>query len=227
MYEKLQAEDADICTCNVRYVLSNDKVVKVFKNDPLAYKKNNDYLMAKWLISNFMWDKLFKKEVFDGNRFDTRLRTNEDVYLLFAMIYGKKIVSVDEVLYNYLQRPQATSKGAPPSFVGDRVMIINKQLDFSRKIGRYEIDQSYLTEVYLKHFVLNSVITLSRYSENFNSDANNILLCANNDIFNVKNILSFVFSDAKTGLVLLLFKWSPPVCRLVIRLRLRFSKYTV
>lgn len=115
MYEKIVAENADVCTCDVLYVDINGKTEREFKNNSQGYYENNDYLMACWYISNFMWDKLFKREVFDDQRFDTSLRTNEDVYLLFELLYQKKIVSAPQFLYNYLQRPAATSKGAPPS----------------------------------------------------------------------------------------------------------------
>src|SRR5690554_1320463 len=46
MHEKITEEDADVCTCDVLYVDINGKTVREFKNNPLGYYENNDYLMA-------------------------------------------------------------------------------------------------------------------------------------------------------------------------------------
>lgn len=217
MYEKITEENADVCACGVHYVDEQENIVRVFRSDPRAYKKENDYLMAKWHISNFMCDKLFKKDVFDNYRFDTSLRTNEDVFLLFEMIYEKHIVAVDECLYNYLQRPAATSKGASPTFIKDRVKIVDKQLEFARKIGRLDVDAGYIDFVYLKHFLFNSIVTLSRYSNEYRKDIYKLLSHVDYSYFNYKKIIKLIKEDKKTGLSLLLFKLSPQTFRLFAR----------
>lgn len=217
MYEKIIVEDADVCTCDVRYVDTNGKIERQFKNNPKGYYENNDYLMACWYISNFMCDKLFNREVFDGQRFDTSLRTNEDVYLLFELLYQKKIVSAPQFLYNYLQRPAATSKGAPPTYIDDRFKIISKQINFSKNIGRYEKDSEYLNLVYLKHFVFNAIVTLSRYSSDFKSDLAKLSSKLDSCFFNLKHIFYLIPKAPKAGLSLLLFKISPTAFRAFAR----------
>lgn len=217
MYEKVTEENADVCTCDVHYVDEQENIVRAFRNAPRTYKQENDYLMAKWYISNFMWDKLFKKHVFNGYRFDTSLRTNEDVYLLFEMIYEKRIVSVDEFLYNYLQRSAATSKGAPPSYIDDRIKIINKQLEFSKKTQGSEIDECYLKFVYLKHFFFNAIVTLSRYSKSYTDDIQKLVCNVDEKYYNVRQIVYLLSQDRRAGLSLLLFKVSPKLFRLFAR----------
>lgn len=217
MYEEAIASGADVCTCNVRYVDSVGGAVRVFENDPAGYIKHNDYLMVKWFVSNFMWDKLFKRELFDVSRFDARLKTNEDVYLLFELLCGKKIVGVNEVLYNYLQRPQATSKGAPPTFISDRLMIVEKQFSFARSLGCIEEGNKYLEHVYLKHFLFNSVVTLSRYSKDFRRDVERLVVNLDGNYFSFARIAGFFRVERKVALSLLLFKMSPRALRLFAR----------
>jgi glycosyltransferase involved in cell wall biosynthesis len=217
LYEKIISEDADICTCDVLYVDSNGKIVREYKNNPQGYYENNDYLMACWYISNFMCDKLFKRNTFNDVRFDTSLRTNEDVFLLFGLMYQKKIVSIDRFLYNYLQRPAATSKGAPPTLIDDRVKIKNKQIEFSKKINRFDIDVDYIRLVYLKHFVFNTVVVISRYSNVFNQDIKKFKIQLDEKFFNTRNIMELVSSNPKVGLSLLLFKISPTAFRVFAR----------
>lgn len=214
MYEKIIDVNADICTCDVRYIDSTGKQLRLFNNNPDGYLQHNDYLMARWYISNFMWDKLFKSELFNGFRFNTEMKTNEDVYLLFELVYGKKITSVPECLYNYLQRPHATSKGAPPSFIDDRVKIKDKQIDFARKIGRLEIDQGYINFVYLKHFLSVTITTISRYSNNFDNDVAKVNNLIDKKYFNLKSIFYLLKIAPKTALLLCFYRVSPSLFRL-------------
>lgn len=217
MYEKIVEDDADICTCNVLYKDINNNIERKFKNNPKGYYENKDYLMANWYISNFMWDKLFKKSIFYKIRFDTTLKTNEDVFILFELLYGKKIVAVSEFLYNYLQRKEATSKGAPVTFIDDRIKIKNKQIEFAKKLGNIIKDLDYIKIVYLKHFILVSSITLARYSNNYQKDIYRLKEEIDYDIFNFKNILFMIKKDKKVGLSLLLFKISPNIFRIFIK----------
>ena len=217
MYEKITEEDADVCTCDVLYVDINGKIVREFKNNPLGYYENNDYLMACWYVSNFMCDKLFKKNMFDEARFNISMRTNEDVYLLFDLLYGRRIVSAPRFLYNYLQRPAATSKGAPPTFIQDRIKIVNKQIAFAKEIGRFDSDKKYLLVVYLKHFILNSIVTLARYSQNFTYDIKKLKQEIGYRQFTFKNIVYMIRVEPKVGLSLLLFKLSPTAFRAFAR----------
>ena len=217
MYEKITSEDADVCTCDVLYVDINNKVEKKFQNNPQAYRENNDYLMADWHISNFMCDKLFKRDILKKARFDVSLRTNEDVYLLFELLYQKKIVSTPHYLYNYLQRPAATSKGAPPTFINDRIKIINKQLAFAKKIERFDLDKNYIKSVYLKHFLFNVFVKLSRYSNNFQNDINIVKTNIDTNFYNLKNILFMIKKEKKVGFSLLLFRISPKAFRIFAR----------
>lgn len=217
MYEKIVEADADVCTCDVLYLDVNGNVEREFRNNPLGYKENNDYLMVCWYISNFMCDKLFRREVLSGARFDTRMRTNEDVYLLFEIMYQKRIASVPSFLYNYLQRPAATSKGAPPTFISDRVRIKDKQLEFAKNINRFEVDKDYIRLAYLKHFLFNSIVTLSRYSDSFKKDCNKLLAEVDSGFFNLINILRLMKREPKAGFSLLLFKLSPTAFRAFAR----------
>lgn len=217
MYEKIAEEDADVCACDVLYVDINGKIVREFKNNPLGYYENNDYLMACWYISNFMWDKLFKSEVFDGVRFDTSMRTNEDVYLLFGLLYKKKIVSTLGYLYNYLQRPAATSKGAPPTLIKDRVKIKDKQLAFAKSIHRYEKDKDYIDIVYLNHFLFNTLVATARYSSTYKDDVEEIKNQIETEFYNLKNIYTLSKTEPKAGLSLFLFKLSPTAFRAFAR----------
>lgn len=224
LYQKIKEENADICTCNIRYVNTENKEIKVFKNNVEKYKSENDFLLAKWYISNFMWDKIFKRNIFNEMRFDTSLKTNEDVHILFEIIYNRRIVSTKKILYNYVQHSSATSKGAPVSYISDRLKIIRKQIEFNKQKTRNQ-DSKYITYVYLKHFLFNTIVTLSKYSKNYNKDIINLKKEINKEFFTYKKILlSFLLKENKTFFSLILFKISPQLFRKTVRIFFQFKK---
>lgn len=217
MYEKITLENADICTCNVRYVDMKGDTVRLFTNRPSEYRKNNDYLMVAWYISNFMWDKLFHRDIFNNFRFDTSLRTNEDVYILFELIYGKNITSVSEYLYNYVQRPHATSKGAPPSLINDRLKIIEKKLSFSIEKFGHKNHEEYLNYAYLKHFIFVTAVILANYSNHYVDDVNYLKSTIVFNKFRFFDIAKLFLKDKKTAISLFVFKVSPFLFWLLVR----------
>lgn len=225
MYEKIIDANADICTCDVRYIDTAGKQLRLFNNNPDGYLQSNDYLMAQWHISNFMWDKLFKAELFYGVRFNTEMKTNEDVYLLFELVYGKKITSVPECLYNYLQRPYATSKGAPASFIDDRIKIKDKQFEFAKRLGKLDSDADYVNFVYLKHFLFVTIITITRYSNHFKNDVTKINGVIDKKYFNCKELLKFMRSNPKLGFLLFFYKISPLCFRTFTKFWFRKSTF--
>lgn len=215
MYEKIITEDADICTCDVRLLSPEGSLEKEFVSRVDKYKETNDILNSGFFISNWFWDKLYRKNVFAHYRFDLNVRTFEDAHLLFRVVYGNKLTSVDEYLYNYIQHQGSTSNDLKPSYLQDRVAVKNKQLEFAKEHG--VDDAKYLLHVYLKTFVFFCITTFSRYSKNYSKDIKKLRAEVDADKFTFKNILFMIKKEKKTGLSLLLFKISPQAFRLFAR----------
>lgn len=215
MYEKIIEEDADVCTCGVKLLDEKLTVQKLFQSNPANYLKRKDCLNVYFFISNWFPDKLFKRSVFDDLRFDLNVRTFEDAHLLFRVVYGKKLTSVDEYLYNYIQHQGSTSNDLKPSYLQDRVAVKNKQLEFAKEHG--VDDAKYLLHVYLKTFVFFCITTFARYSKNYPEDIKKLRVEIDSDKFTFKNILFMIKKEKKVGLSLLLFKLSPTAFRLFAR----------
>ena len=215
MYEKIIAENADVCTCDVRILSPSGKLEKVFKSNPEKYVLYNDSLNVFFYISNWMWDKLFKAEIFRGMRFDPAVRTFEDAHFVFRLIYKKKITSVDKPLYNYIQHVGSTSNDVKPSYLEDRLAVYQTQMDFSKQIGIS--DGNYLLHLYLKTFLFFCITTLARYSKNYKTDIKKLKMVIDGQQFTFKNILFMIKKEKKVGLSLLLFKLSPTAFRAFAR----------
>lgn len=215
MYEKIVSENADICACGVRLLSENGRQLKVFVSKPELYIEKNDYLNANFYISNWFCDKLFRKELFDNLRFDLTVRTFEDAHLLFRVVYGRDITSIDEVLYNYIQHAGSTSNDIKPTYVNDRVAVMITQVRFAKLMMKF--DHQYLLYVYLKTFVFLCATTIARFSKSYNLDIQRFNLEIDDGKFRFRDIFYMVRKDTKVGVSLLLFKLSPQAFRLLVR----------
>lgn len=215
MYEKIVERNADICTCDVTFVDENCNIIKTKINTPEEYTKKNDFLNKNIYISNWFCDKLFKKNCFDNLRFDLNVRTFEDAHLAFRVYYGKKIVNIEESLYNYLQRVNSTSHGLKPTYIKDRVAVKNIQIEFAKE--NYINDDKYLNSVYLKTFIFFCITTIARYSKDYIQDIKSLNKEIDKNKFTLRNILFMIKEEKKVGLSLLLFKLSPTLFRLFVK----------
>ena len=216
MYEKVIDDSADICTCDVNIVSPSGSVVRQFKSDVASYVSKGDYLNVYFFISNWMWDKLFKRDVFEELRFDSSIKTYEDAHLVFRLIYGKKITSISKCLYNYVQHQGSTSNDMKPSYFTDRVSILKAQSSFAEKnhIG----DEGYLVYLYLVNFLHGVIKTLAIYSSDYSLEVRRLNKVIDYDKFSFKNIY-FVFKQKrKIGISLLVFRISPFLYRQFIKL---------
>ncbi len=217
LYTCLTENNTEVACCGISYVDTAGNTLKTFTPNIEKFYQMNDYLLTKWFVSNFMWDKLFKREVFEGLRFDTSLRTNEDVHLLFRVLFGRRIASINEILYFYLQRPGSTSKDIHPTYLQDRIAIKNKQIEFAKEQGLYEKHKDYIVYTYLKTFVFYCSTHFARYSKNYNNDIQQLKIEIDPNIFTLKNIILITKREPKVGLSLLLFKISPKAFRYFVQ----------
>ncbi|BFM34119.1 glycosyltransferase family 2 protein [Acinetobacter towneri] len=217
MYEKICKENADVCVCDILFVDEENNIVDILRNDVDSHNKHDDFLLGKKFITNFLWDKLWKKEVFDGYRFDEEMRTNEDVLLIFQLLYKKKIVSVQKPLYRYLQRVGSTSKAIHPTYFSDRVKIKNKQIEFARDNNLFISNEKYCDYVYLKTFVYFAAITFARYSTDYKTDIRKLYQEIDKNFFSVQKILDASKFDKKVSFSLLILKFSPFLFRIIVK----------
>ncbi|MUG31584.1 glycosyltransferase family 2 protein [Psychrobacter sanguinis] len=210
MYNEILKDMSDICICNVQYVSLKGLDIKQFKNDVTEHQRKKDYFNSFNTISNFLCDKLFHKSCFDSIRLDTNMRTNEDVYVVFRLLYEKKLCNVERALYNYLQRPGSTSKAIHPTYFADRVKIKDSQLMFAKKYGIDAKYPDYIVYTYLKTFVHYTISTFATYSIDYSKDIEQLLEHLKVDgFYTFRNIVLVIKKDKKAGLTCLIFKISP------------------
>ncbi len=118
MYERLlkNAEDhgADISHCGYRMVFSDGRISFFHNSKVMKLQDTNEGLrdlLDGSLVEPGLWNKLFKRELFDEMNCDTSIRINEDLlmnYILFSR--SKRSVFDDFCPYHYIVRSTSASR---------------------------------------------------------------------------------------------------------------------
>ncbi len=110
----LESQQVDVSQCLYFYE-SEDGAMKKVTNHyaPSGTLTGKQALIAmlEGDIPGFLWNKLFKRELFDGIAFDEKKIIFED-YEVLILIFNKNITMAftSEPLYHYIQRPQSLTK---------------------------------------------------------------------------------------------------------------------
>ncbi|WP_289129529.1 glycosyltransferase [uncultured Clostridium sp.] len=119
MYEKLynsiKKEDSEIAISSFSYIINGKEEPQDISNKKLIFNKNeaiNNYFNNTYPFNySFLCNKLFKKELFDGIRLNTKILVQEDTEIMIKLYNKSNRVSyIGEPLYFYeLRNGSATS----------------------------------------------------------------------------------------------------------------------
>lgn len=143
LYRILCSNNADISICNKRII--NSTVVRPFPYDMpegVTLFSGNEALLElvndKWL-RNYLWDKLFKKELFGGIEFP-KDRTFEDMAIMHKIFYrAKTIVITHEIKYNYTLRKDALSSSMTICNQYHRFLSHVERVSFFENVNRRDL----------------------------------------------------------------------------------------
>lgn len=110
--------NTDIVSCN--YIeFEGDKCDSIIVKDKKEYQYNNIEALKNYLldfnnenkkIHTVVWNKIYKKELFNGIRFPMG-KIFEDGYVTYKLLYiSKKIFHIEDELYYYFRREGSISK---------------------------------------------------------------------------------------------------------------------
>ena len=106
LYQFLIVNEADISVCShyiekpgkrkIKY--ASDKVLNLIPRDAIRLLAKDD------IVRNYLWDKLFKRELFDGLRFPQNT-CFEDMAVMYRIFYrARKVVLKSQPKYHYMIR---------------------------------------------------------------------------------------------------------------------------
>ena len=120
MYEilvkKIVETNSDIAMCSFVYVKENENIVEDNSDEIIIFDKeevlSRYFNRVKPFNASFLWNKLFKRELFEKDRLDVELKIQEDTEVLLRIFNNiSSIVYVGIPLYFYLIREGAATEG--------------------------------------------------------------------------------------------------------------------
>ena len=105
LYNNLLKYDSDISSCN--YKIFHNKInfdKEEYYNKIFSKEESLKDIISNGVLTNFLWNKLFKKELFNNIKFPKNM-IYEDMYVMPKIIEKTtKIVYTNQILYGYFQR---------------------------------------------------------------------------------------------------------------------------
>lgn len=158
MVQLLRENEADVVQCAYRDVFK-DHTAEHYLSQQKNVLSAADYLalFTKDWTCALLWNKLYKRSLFDGIFFETGHKIDDEYFTYRGIMNAGKIVQDDRIVYNYRKRASSVmfSPTSARQIVSDRIDYLSKR----RKIVIERFPQ--LRAVYDSHF-LDMMIILSR-----------------------------------------------------------------
>ncbi len=167
MVQLLRESEADVVQCAYRDVFKNH-TAEHFLSQQKNVLSTTDFLalFTKDWTCALLWNKLYKRSLFDGIFFETGHKIDDEYFTYRVIMNAEKIVRDNRIVYNYRKRASSVmfSPASARQIVCDRIDYLSRR----RRIVIERFPQ--LRAVYDSHF-LDMMIILSRDA---NATAENI-----------------------------------------------------
>lgn len=153
MYKKAKEQDFDVVVCDIRYIFENSsKEVSSLVDKDIVNLDD----MKKQMINFYpvVWNRIFKKELFDKGVMFKKGVWYEDVEFLYRIFpYIKSMGTIKKPFVNYAQRP-GTITHTFDQRVYNYIDNFNGIVDFYKKNNFYdeyysELEYSYVRYIYM------------------------------------------------------------------------------
>ncbi|MBQ5951108.1 MAG: glycosyltransferase [Lachnospiraceae bacterium] len=150
MVGELEKSGADIVQCSFRDVYADRTVDHICRAagrdmDQIAFLER---FTEDWTCS-LLWDKLYRRELFDGIRFETGHVVDDEYFTYQGVMNAKKVACRDRVVYNYRKR-RSGAMGTPEH----RMRIVSDRLDhLGKRLDRIEARYPQLSGAFRREFL--------------------------------------------------------------------------
>lgn len=198
LYKNITSDDnIDISVCNINN-FDNKKENKINKKVILNSKICMKYLFSGKLLSLYIFNKLYKKKLFDNIRFPVG-KIFEDTIITPQIFHcADKIVYNTQKLYNYVKNTESITHNINKSKYKNIIDSGKFVLKFSKKYYPEYINEAYYRYFWSYSYVFDNMIksdlsnTDIDYLEVKNKLKENIIKITKNNNFSVKKRISLV-----------------------------------
>lgn len=153
MMKEIQGSSCDIVVCNYREVykgFTKKDIIKYTANRILNRIESSEEVLE----SPTVWNKIFKRSLWDGIFFPENIKSAEDLATLYKVVYNAdKSCYVKDVLYNYYIREDSLTRVYSSRKLDDRLLAFS-MIEKDIKDNFKKIKKNILNKLYYQHIVL-------------------------------------------------------------------------
>lgn len=198
------------------------KKIGAFLPDIEQYSKEEDILLLSNSINYSVWNKLYKKDLFETNRFTEGLMY-EDKELMVKLLYNRKLTLLPLHLYNYIIRKGSLSRSYSKNSLTSYLYIYES---FEIFLTEKHIFKKYASEYekgYISYCFYAEYMHIIKQSPNFSKDIAFLKESINNNITSLKNIKRHFPLLSKQFLAKVIFNINPKILKFIYKIS-KFKK---
>ena len=170
LLQNLVQNNADIAICDYQDVNCDGEVVKKNNHKQIVPGVVTTREALKELIANFsfvvLWNKIYKRELFDSFRLPKNVRIGEDAYVMPEIfLRSQKIVAVSDPLYYYRNTPNSLTHS---KFTIDNICDVEGRIQlfrFLEKHGFNDLLDEASSNILSRYFRFHSFFSPTTVSE--------------------------------------------------------------
>ncbi len=144
LLDAISKTDSDLAMCNFAYTDELGNITESFSDDTKAGEYRTEELLRKvaagWTFGILVWNKLFKKELFDGGLLFLEGRIAEDEMIAHRLLARvRKAVIIPDVLCFYRQRTGSVTNSAFNEKNLDSLEALIDRVEFFISINKEEL----------------------------------------------------------------------------------------
>ena len=165
LYNSLVDNLADIAVCNF-FTIREKNIIedRKIKNNSLNQEEALRLLVKDEIMSSYLWNKMFKKELFENLQFDIGYRY-EDIRIMHKIfLKAKKIVMIEDSLYYYRIRMDSITNSTLLNNSKELIDALEERCNDLK--GTIYFSDSYMTEMLqIRRILLEILIHCERKEE--------------------------------------------------------------
>lgn len=165
LYNSLVDNSADIAVCNF-FTIREKNIIedRKIKNNSLNQEEALRLLVKDEIMSSYLWNKMFKKELFENLQFDIGYRY-EDIRIMHKIfLKAKKIVMIEDSLYYYRIRMDSITNSTLLNNSKELIDALEERCNDLK--GTIYFSDSYMTEMLqIRRILLEILIHCERKEE--------------------------------------------------------------
>lgn len=206
----------EIVLFGAKYVSESDSLIKESLPNLQQYNDEQDFLLTNNSFNYSVCLRIYRSYIFKEIRFIEGI-LYEDKAISFQLLYGKKLYTIDESLYCYVQREGSIMHSYSRKSIMSYLQIYDVYKEFIIKENIYEQFRDYYERSYIKFCYFVELTHIIKYSPDYISDYKYLVSVLDSRILSLKNIRKHFSVVSKFYWFAIILKLSPNLAKRIYK----------